>query len=544
MTPLDKIQDLFEYVSSAISKEPAGIIEGLADQLKYVSKRSEKTLHLIAIDYSVEEPPSVMNSTEEIEVFNHRIVCEYMYWKYATKEIAKFPRTSIIAAIIGQNFPTYKARKHMSAFCHEIPLILLSGRIKDINSFKISVPIAWEIIPMGGESYSTFQLQAAISQHLTEKRVETLYYKSFMLLLDDLLNLWKRKREAFAEEIKSHRDKLQLQIHQIKTRNLQEVKDDFANLVLDLKKEVFLLDKEVQKIWERDIEFSTVSLWAKLRDRIIAIEELEELKKRGGISFQLYEYDKLAVINSLGHTLSLKCSHDVKDINVLMEHFNDEFMTLFDKHKITAMKARTISSHLDVYKDIISRSCMFRRSFEGEMKTKGFMQYFYAVRQYQMLIFMVLGGGSLGLAKMGNNKDWLFPIGFFFIGLAIVQVVYKTIKDNDEHKEKELRKAQEWIKMEVKGMLQLFWREWKATRSEILSDQFEELRSFYERQLQKHLGHASMKVEEQETRLRAKNKKNETLSLQLKTASPLGYQFEGKYKGTNDMLTSLFKTSQ
>ena len=542
--PVRKIRELFEDVSTALSKEPVSVAEGIVPKLKLFSKQPDKALHLIIIDYSEDEVAYSTDSTEEIEVFNYRIICEHVYWKYATKEIAKFPRTSIVAAVIESTFPLDKLERHFIAFCREIPLILISTAIKEaIGSLKKSLPSAYEIISVESTEINTLQVQPAITKHLNEKQLEIIYHKSLMLLLGDLLNVWRSKKQIVAAQVESQQQQLQLKIHQLKTATQQHIKQEFNELLNDLTKEASVFEKKVQKKWERYIDFSTAPLWADLRGRILAIEELDELKKRGALSFKVYEHDKKAVINALGQTLNSNCSSDSRDINELMEYFNDELVSLFKKHNVPLVEIRSSPVHSDDYQEIISRSCVFRKSFEGEMKTKGFMQYFYAVRQYQMLIFMILGGGSLGLAKMGNNKDWLFPVGFFFIGLAMFQVVIKTRKDNQEHKEKELKKAQEWIKTEVKGMLQLFWREWKLIRSEILSNQFADLSIHYERELQKYLDQENAARGSQEGIFRTKIKKNENLSRQLKTANTLGYQFDGKYKGTNDMLASLFKTS-
>ena len=277
MLPRDNIQELFNYVRTALNKEPAIVSEEITSKLHISTRRADRVLHLIVLNYSDDETAKSSYLTGEIEVFGFRVVCEQIYWKYASKEIGKLPRTSIVLAIIDPSCASNKVKNHLAAFAREIPLVLLSNCLADVNTFKSRFSAGWEVILFKEELFYVSQIEALLSQHLNEKRIEMLYYKSFLLLLDDLIDRWRRKRIGTLEDIKSQQQQLELQIHHFNGRFPQKIKQEFTDLLLGFKKEAAAFEKGIQQNWEQNTEFATAPLWIDLRNRVDAIEELQEL---------------------------------------------------------------------------------------------------------------------------------------------------------------------------------------------------------------------------------------------------------------------------
>jgi hypothetical protein len=109
---------------------------------------------------------------------------------------------------------------------------------------------------------------------------------------------------------------------------------------------------------------------------------------------------------------------------------------------------------------LLLQTARFERNFEGTAMKKKPMEIIMGARIYIMMLMM--GASMLGIAGlMRKNMDYYLPVVIILLGLGIWQFLVLKQKEDQENKEKQMSNAKEYLKTEIKRILQEFSRLWE-----------------------------------------------------------------------------------
>lgn len=118
---------------------------------------------------------------------------------------------------------------------------------------------------------------------------------------------------------------------------------------------------------------------------------------------------------------------------------------------------------------ILENTVRWDRPYEGSAPRKGAYEYFMAMRKYQMIIAMI--ASSFGLSFMRGLSMYTIPVTILLLGFGGVNV-YKTVeKEREENDLKELTKAKEVLRGELKRIASEFSRQWMKVLQDHLRQQ-------------------------------------------------------------------------
>ncbi len=109
---------------------------------------------------------------------------------------------------------------------------------------------------------------------------------------------------------------------------------------------------------------------------------------------------------------------------------------------------------------LLDRFVKIQRPYHGELQKRGPMEYFMAARRYQMVFFMMFT--TFGLSFMRSIQSFAIPAGLLLLAIGLLNVADSTIKERREEQEKELQRARETLRGDLRRMLSELQKAWQS----------------------------------------------------------------------------------
>lgn len=118
---------------------------------------------------------------------------------------------------------------------------------------------------------------------------------------------------------------------------------------------------------------------------------------------------------------------------------------------------------------LIGRSGVIQRPYKGEISRRGPMDFFMAARRYQMIFFMVFS--AFGLSFIRQYTMFTVPLGIMLLAFGMVNVVNAARKQRAESIAKELDKAREGMRTELRRAMNDIQKNWEQLLSNHLASE-------------------------------------------------------------------------
>ncbi len=141
---------------------------------------------------------------------------------------------------------------------------------------------------------------------------------------------------------------------------------------------------------------------------------------------------------------------------------------------IEAKGAPPVTLHFEhmsdrVLSNLVDRSIGFNRPYESQITRRGPMDYFMAARRYQMIFFMVFS--AFGLSFIRSYREFTIPMGILLLSFGLLSVVNSTRKQSAETIAKELDKARDGMRNDLKRSTGEVQKGWEQAIAQHLSEQ-------------------------------------------------------------------------
>jgi hypothetical protein len=241
-----------------------------------------------------------------------------------------------------------------------------------------------------------------------------------------------------------------------------DIKNLIQNQTTQLEKGI--LDELENHIRPQVGRFSLVS--DELTQEIVELETIKGSRKN---QLKIPKEVEVRVMDTVeNHFLELGNRHLVS-IRDALKSLERDFDKLCQKNEIPSFSLNPKFLTDQQLKTILAGALRYERPYQSEAPVKGFYEYFMAMRKYQMIFFMLVS--SFGLSFMRNLRSYMIPVTILLFGFGAYNV-HKTVeKESEENEEKELGKARESLRQELKRMGTEISRQWGKTISDFLKNQ-------------------------------------------------------------------------
>ena len=118
---------------------------------------------------------------------------------------------------------------------------------------------------------------------------------------------------------------------------------------------------------------------------------------------------------------------------------------------------------------LLERSVSLERRYQGELPRSGFFEYVMMARRFQVILFMFIS--AFGLSFLRQYQGFMVPASILLLSSGGLYVWHSVKKERVESTRRELEKAREALRGEVKRMLSELQRGWAQALQQHLSDQ-------------------------------------------------------------------------
>lgn len=118
---------------------------------------------------------------------------------------------------------------------------------------------------------------------------------------------------------------------------------------------------------------------------------------------------------------------------------------------------------------LLERSVSLERRYQGELPRSGFFEYVMMARRFQVILFMFIS--AFGLSFLRQYQSFMVPASILLLSFGGLYVWHWVKKERVESTRRELEKAREALRGEVKRMLSELQRGWAQALQQHLSDQ-------------------------------------------------------------------------
>lgn len=155
---------------------------------------------------------------------------------------------------------------------------------------------------------------------------------------------------------------------------------------------------------------------------------------------------------------------------------------------------------------LLQSSIRIDRPYQGEGQKKGPMEYFMAIRRYQMVFFMLLStfGGAATMLK--KRLEILLPVTLVLLSAGGYFVVTGVKKEREDQKTKDLEKARESLKTEYKRMFSEVQRDWFSIMDEHVKEQLSKALNQLEEIVKSHFENKAKKLDKEKDSIQRKSK--------------------------------------
>lgn len=275
-----------------------------------------------------------------------------------------------------------------------------------------------------------------------------------------------------------YREAIDLYVQQSKSSlkaRKQITSQEHTKLQIDSKeKRIAELEKKIKTKLQNQIRLFQKSIIDKIKESINPenslyahqtaklIGELPDLVEVKGVKRnyfgidQHYEQNFYLAIQSHLIEESIQDSKSIADTLCMVKKELDDTL---NEAEATAPNLRTDYITPQKIEEIFQGMFIKSREFEADQTKKGVYEYFMAIRKYQMLAMMFFS--AFGLSFFTKYKVYLIPFSLCLLGFGGYHVVRTVKNERIEEGSRQLKKARNHLKSEVKHLGNDYARKWQ-----------------------------------------------------------------------------------
>lgn len=277
-----------------------------------------------------------------------------------------------------------------------------------------------------------------------------------------------------------------------------------------LQRHLEAFDAALAERWNSLVATQEGPIWKQIEALLFTFTNLLWRQKSKSEVAEVPPHILASLIKVISDMLRSQCINDLAAMRDLWKLINNDLEQVSLRHE-TAPIALVLSV-LDSgsYEQMLSRTVIFQRTFESERRKPSITEILMSVRKYPMLLITILMYGSYtGLTIRWHNSQALQKYLQYAFGVLIVLGILETIKaamkGRSESNERELAKAKELIRSEIKRFLADAQRLWIAAIKQNLNDQSRELLARWEAGTRQQLARRAMKIAEDRQQLQVQS---------------------------------------
>jgi hypothetical protein len=162
---------------------------------------------------------------------------------------------------------------------------------------------------------------------------------------------------------------------------------------------------------------------------------------------------------------------------------------------------------------VLEGSVVWQRGYESDSMRHGFFEQLMMARRYLMILFMFLS--AFGLSFLRSYTEIMIPLSILLLGVGALVVVQSAKRERHEQNAKELEKAKEAIRNEVRRILSDVQRGWSSAVSQYLSDQQQSLLAQIEPLLREHQTRRTSENSEEKMKMQRQSQGLENIERKL-----------------------------
>lgn len=200
------------------------------------------------------------------------------------------------------------------------------------------------------------------------------------------------------------------------------------------------------------------ALWRAAEERIAALAELERTP--------LTKVDRLRVPAPFREDLvaflrERIATHAQQDLQQMAEMYRVVAKDV--ERSLQAAGAPPLDLTFDAMRDgalarLLDNALAFQKEYAGELPRSGFYEYAMAARRYQMMFFLLFS--SFGLSFLRNLREFMIPFSIVLLSFGAYRIAVNVSKERVESTARELEKARESLRSDVRRILTDAQRAW------------------------------------------------------------------------------------
>jgi len=240
-------------------------------------------------------------------------------------------------------------------------------------------------------------------------------------------------------------------------------------------------EKNLAERWNTALAPHGGPVWEKIESDLTSLTALKWTRKVKSEAAEIPQKFRQDLVRAVSNTLLSQCMHDTEALRDLWKVIEVDLEQASTRHGIPPVSAHVEYIDGSTCQQLLSRSLQFQRVYEGERHRRGGTELMMNVRQYAMVLITVL----MYAGYMGFGGDWRGrPIiqGAFAMLLiyGLIQTVVTVRSERGETNERELTKAKETIRVELRRILPEIQRAWLNTLTQNLNGQIRNLLTAWE----------------------------------------------------------------
>jgi hypothetical protein len=200
------------------------------------------------------------------------------------------------------------------------------------------------------------------------------------------------------------------------------------------------------------------SLWDQLDEQLKGIDALEETKKVKHKVLTLHPDDQERVFGWFRRQVERELHGDILMLNDHLRLLAHWIETQCEHKQMVAPSMSVVPLDDAPVARMLDISMGAGKPYRSEVARMNGFQRIMDVRRLQMLVFMLCS--SFGLSFIRSKPEIAVPLSVILIGIGVVMVVRQSKNEASDARETELEKAREWVRGEVKRVLNDVQRSW------------------------------------------------------------------------------------
>lgn len=166
---------------------------------------------------------------------------------------------------------------------------------------------------------------------------------------------------------------------------------------------------------------------------------------------------------------------------------------------------------------LLSLHLVMQRRYSGEVPRPGAFEYLMLARRYQMILFMFIS--ALGLSFIRTYQQIMLPLAVVLLSFGALNVANTVRRERAEVRDREIEKAREVLRSELRRMLSEVLRGWTSLVSQHLTDQVAAATTQIESLVREHHARGTQAVADERARLQRQLQGVESLERRLLPAA-------------------------